>query len=263
LKNDRAVVVAAVKANGRALNIASNELKNDREIVLAAVTQNGYVLEFASNELKNDREIVLAAVTQNGYALEFASGELKNDRAIVLAAVTNGRALEFASDELKNDRAIVLAAVKADVSALEFASDELKNDREFVLAAVKKYGRALQYASHELKHDYAVRIPAVANGLRWWDDKFEVFVQDLLRDSEHFMGVFLMGWGQQFRQKDNTHRQANFNNKLPMLNKLGKYGSIQVKKLIADYAGVYYGERLVTALISHRIIFNKYEKQPL
>jgi hypothetical protein len=33
--------------------------------------------------------------------------------------------------------------------------------------------------------------------------------------------------------------------KLPILNKLGKYRSIHnVKKLIADYVGVYYGERL-------------------
>jgi hypothetical protein len=44
--------------------------------------------------------------------------------------------------------------------------------------------------------------------------------------------------------------------KLPMLNKLGKYGSMQVKKSIADYAGVYLNDRLINVrkafLISQR-----------
>jgi hypothetical protein len=56
-----------------------------------------------------------------------------------------------------------------------------------------------------------------------------------------------MGWGQRCRKEDKASLQANLNNNLPVLNKLGKYKSIQVKKLIADYAGVYYGERLYTA----------------
>jgi sulfur relay (sulfurtransferase) complex TusBCD TusD component (DsrE family) len=214
---------ASIAKNGREME----------EMVLAAVT---HALKFASVALKNDRDIVLAAVNQNGHALQYASVELKNDREVVLTAVTqNGNALQFASLELKNDRGVVLAAVTYD-------------------------GFVLKFASHELQNDYEVMIPAVANGWASWDDKFEVFVQDLLRDSEHFMGVFLMGWGQQVPQKDNTPRQTNFNNnnKLTMLNKLGKYKSIQVKKLIADYAGVYHGERLVTA---QKVLQNIEEKE--
>jgi hypothetical protein len=38
------------------------------------------------------------------------------------------------------------------------------------------------------------------------------------------------------------------NNYLRSLNKLGKYGSIQVKKKIADYANVYYGQQRLTLL---------------
>jgi hypothetical protein len=153
---------------------------------------------------------------------------------------------------LRNDREIALAAVTQHGCALKYAhKKKLKNDREVVLAAVNQNGCALMFASDKLKNDYAFMIPAVANGSTSWDDKFEVFVQHLLRDSEHFMGVFLMGWGQRCRKKDKAPRQAYFssnnNNKLPMLNKLGKYKSIQVKKLIADYAGVSHGERLVTA----------------
>ena len=70
-----------------ALGCAPKELRNDRKIVLAAVKQNGFVQEYASPELRKDREIVPAVVTQKGLALKYASEELKNDRSIVLAAV--------------------------------------------------------------------------------------------------------------------------------------------------------------------------------
>ena len=42
---------------------ASAALKDDREIVLEAVKQNGRALEYASATLKDDREIVLEAVS--------------------------------------------------------------------------------------------------------------------------------------------------------------------------------------------------------
>ena len=48
-------------------------MKNDREIVLAAVRQNGIALKYASNSLKNDELVVLTAVQQDGYALKYAS----------------------------------------------------------------------------------------------------------------------------------------------------------------------------------------------
>ena len=69
-----------------ALEHASDALKDDREIVLEAVKQNWLALEYASAALKDDREIVLEAVKQDGSALRFASAVLKNDREIVLKA---------------------------------------------------------------------------------------------------------------------------------------------------------------------------------
>jgi hypothetical protein len=47
------------------------ELKNDKEVVLEAIKQYGYAFRFASVELKNDKEVVLEAIKQNGYALEY------------------------------------------------------------------------------------------------------------------------------------------------------------------------------------------------
>jgi hypothetical protein len=44
-------------------------LKNDKDIVLEAVKKNGYSLEFASENLKNNKEVVLAAVKFYAYSL--------------------------------------------------------------------------------------------------------------------------------------------------------------------------------------------------
>ncbi len=161
-KKDRDVVLAAVRRNGLALQFASQELRNDREIVLAAVRQNGLALQFASQELRNDREIVLAAVRQDGIALQFASQELRNNREIVLVTVTQyGLALQFASQELRNDREIVLAAARQKGLALQFPSQELRNDREIVLAAARQKGLVLQFASEALRNNPEVVLAAV------------------------------------------------------------------------------------------------------
>ena len=55
------------------------EDKNNREIVMEAVKKSGYALQFASENLKGDRDIVTEAVRKNRNALRYASKELKSD----------------------------------------------------------------------------------------------------------------------------------------------------------------------------------------
>ncbi len=40
---------------------AAPDFKNDKEVVLAAVKQNGYALQYASPDLKNDKDVRTAA----------------------------------------------------------------------------------------------------------------------------------------------------------------------------------------------------------
>jgi hypothetical protein len=61
------------------LDFASDQLKNDKDVVLEAVKQNDYALYYASEQLKNDKDIVLEAVKQDGDAIRYASDELQND----------------------------------------------------------------------------------------------------------------------------------------------------------------------------------------
>ena len=75
---DCEAAVEAVKQDGRALRLASEDLKADRGVVLEAVKQDGLALEYASEDLKADRGVVLEVVKQNGGAHVFASEDLFN-----------------------------------------------------------------------------------------------------------------------------------------------------------------------------------------
>jgi hypothetical protein len=45
-----------------ALQYASEKLKDDKEVVLEAVKKNCYVLKYASERLKNDKKFLLKAI---------------------------------------------------------------------------------------------------------------------------------------------------------------------------------------------------------
>lgn len=160
---DRAIVLAAVRQNGCALQFASDGLRADREVVLAAVTQKGSALQLALDSYRADRGFVLEAVGKNGRALRHVSGCLRDDREVVLAAVRqNGVALACASDGLRADRAFVLEALRTNGMALQYVKGATK-DREFVLAAVRQNGLALWYvAGTALQEDKEVVLAAVS-----------------------------------------------------------------------------------------------------
>gem|GEM_PF-1952314 len=70
-----------------AFNCASVRLKNDRDVVLAAVKKDSNIFSDVSEGLRGDKDIALAAVRQHGLHLEHASVSLRGDRDVVLAAL--------------------------------------------------------------------------------------------------------------------------------------------------------------------------------
>ena len=54
-----------------ALQFELPALRDNRKLVLAASRQNGKALQFVSDRLRDDREVVLAACNQYGKALQF------------------------------------------------------------------------------------------------------------------------------------------------------------------------------------------------
>ena len=63
-------------------SIKSEELREDREVMLEAVKNAGNALYYASEELKNDREVVATALENDGYAFVHASWDLQGDEEL-------------------------------------------------------------------------------------------------------------------------------------------------------------------------------------
>ena len=57
--------LAAVQQKAAALKEAPDELKKDMEFMITVMKANGKALEHAGEEMKGDRELCMAAVAQN------------------------------------------------------------------------------------------------------------------------------------------------------------------------------------------------------
>lgn len=179
-KNDLEIALAAVQKDVEVftLSLLSKELHQDEQIVLAAVRANGFALEHAPDKFRSDKKVVWEAVLQCGLALEYASPEVKACRVTVTAAIhQDPEALHYASESLRGDRRLVqkvlkqrsidlleedflradphfmMHAVRLDGMHLKYASTALQNNRQIVLEAVRANGAALQYATDGLRGD--------------------------------------------------------------------------------------------------------------
>ena len=129
-----------------------NRLWGDKDVVLAAVKADGYALDYVEVALKDDPEVVLAAVNAYGEALEFASSRHKKNHTIVSAAVANdGMALQYADEKLKDDQGVVMAAVERCPVALRDASDRLRRDVTFVGRVVQATPWAFIFVNDAMK----------------------------------------------------------------------------------------------------------------
>lgn len=135
IKNDRSLVLRYVntldKPGSRTgFAAVSNEFRDDKQIVLAAIKKSIYSFEYASERLRNDKEVVMAAIKRED---------------INPIDPFFGIGLKYASDTIRDNREVVLAALKRDGRFLEFASDRLKKDEELVLTALGFYTKKYMY----------------------------------------------------------------------------------------------------------------------
>ena len=57
-------------------------MREDKEIVLEAVKNKGIIVKYASQELKNDLEVGLAAISQDKSCYQFLGEDLKENEEI-------------------------------------------------------------------------------------------------------------------------------------------------------------------------------------
>jgi hypothetical protein len=244
-----------------------------REIVQAALKQNGLALQFISkSSLIDDREIVLVAVKQDGLALQYVSDDMKGlDYDVVWAAVNeNGEALRYLFLNKKCAPIYVDSSghtqfEKIDIKWNLFAEDVLfperkqkrslwsnfEQDREIVIAALA--------ASRMGSSSFACSFARAG----YKGENLKRFLKHRVAVSLSFK-VFLMGWlnrslspspggddqgtadGVEVGNRNHISPPSSSNSTLWLLmNKLGKYVSLDVKKRIASCLGpVFIGEKL-------------------
>lgn len=171
LRNDKEIVLAAVKADGSVLRYASENLRSDREVVLVAAQTAGLeALRDTSNlEFRSDREIVLTAARNYPDALRLASSELQSDKELVLSVLKSGKwpneGYSFEKsvpEDLRNDKEVALEAIMAGVS-LAHIGEKMRDDEDIVITAVKLGDKfEVFYASKRLKNNKNVALAAVS-----------------------------------------------------------------------------------------------------
>jgi len=153
------VIRAAVTRDGMELQYASNILKNNKDIVIVAVRQNGLALNHVSIEIThNNIDICIAAVAQNATAIKMAPRNVRNrlreDRDIVMQLITISphRLVDTVHPSFRNDRNFIREAIAQNSEILQYASDELRNDKNFIIEAIaQNEENVFQYASDDLR----------------------------------------------------------------------------------------------------------------
>jgi len=186
LKSDKAFILSLDCVY---LNSLSDDLKNDKDVVLKAVKRCRWDFEYVDDELKNDKSFVMEIVKINGNLLEYVSKSLKDDKDVVMEAVKHSDyALCYASERLRDDEDVVRESLKHAQTALLFANRRFRENYDIVMEAVKNYGFAIQYADDKFKDDKGIVLEAVKHvqNCRFYDANSYVLnnVSDRLRDDE-------------------------------------------------------------------------------
>ena len=119
------------------LSLLSDRLRDNREVVMAAVRQCGSQLESASERLRDDRDIVAEAIREDHGAIQYASDSLREDKEMALLTLPHGT-LHVLSDRLRDDPETAHAFLEHDWHDLANTSERLQNDIAFVSSALCK-----------------------------------------------------------------------------------------------------------------------------
>lgn len=99
-----------VKIDPMALRCLSEDARQNRQLVMTAVKKCGLALQYASAELKEDREVVKVALKESSWAYDYIPESLRLDREIAVLAFRLHRMK--LPKQLLNDKDAVVAAAE-------------------------------------------------------------------------------------------------------------------------------------------------------
>ena len=188
-QGNREVVLEAVKHDGRALRLASDELRDNKKIVSVAVQCAPVLPPFSFNIDRSPEDrcrwigVPYTVIIEQGQHPALSHFLDIRDGKLVLKQ-SNELALKYASKRLRNDIDVVLAAVKKNWQAIQFASDELKKDEKVIrfskieLAIQNELKKKARISEDRARGQYAIALEAIKNtavyaGEDGWQIKIE------------------------------------------------------------------------------------------
>ena len=122
LLSDELFIKYAVKIEGDVLKLCPQNLRNNKNIVLDAIKNNYRSIEYASDNLKKDRDIVLRSVKRNSSlysnVLKFPE-DLKNDIDFLKKMIfENADNIKFIPEKYADQQSLYLLAIKNSSSVI-------------------------------------------------------------------------------------------------------------------------------------------------
>ena len=153
LRNDKDVVLKAIRTDSNSFEYASDSLKKDKGFILSIIKNHSYIFKYVHSSLKNDKEFIIKALNVAPRIFHHADISLRNDKPFVMSMIKDisPNVITAVGDDLVSDKELVLAAVKRNGDLLRFLKDkDFTDDEDIAFAAVKCTASVYQYVSPRL-----------------------------------------------------------------------------------------------------------------
>lgn len=166
-KNDREIVLYAVKNYPPAIKFASKELKNDMDTVKSVAANSKFYLIFdlpCMKKYNDDNEIVKLALTANGANICYASKRLRDDYNMAECALKNQKEIypksvyKSLSKRLRENKTLAMIEAQSQLPDVESFPAKFKDDDE-IAAALSRNEEAnflLRFMSERIQKEYGV-----------------------------------------------------------------------------------------------------------
>ena len=134
IRNNRELMLKAIKLNSDCIGYSSNDLLNDSDYMIEVITINPKCINFANVDLKHKKDFMLKAVEKDIWCMEYARENLLNDEDFVLQAIEkqNYKSLVYGNIKFRGDKEFMLKAIEKDIICYELISDDLRYDNDIL-----------------------------------------------------------------------------------------------------------------------------------
>ena len=137
-RDDKDVVMEAVKSNWALISMVSSRLRNDSDVMLRCIGSsygNNIVMKYVSNELKSDIKFVKKVIKKYGHLIIYTSENFRRNKELILMALRHSNV--FSYKIIKDvypfggsDLEIVMEAVKRSSVSMKYVSKDLIKNKK-------------------------------------------------------------------------------------------------------------------------------------